>query len=187
MTYDPYQQYPPHQPDPYGYPPQQSDPYQVPSDPYQAPQVQPYSPPSGPMLPDPQPYSPPSGSMMPAPQPYMPPPGSMMPAPQPYMTPPPYGYAVPLVVAMPGRRNSEVAVWALVMGLIGIVTGWCLLGLPCIAAVILGHVGLADTKSGEKSGRGQAVAGLVLGYIALAPAVILFFWAFLGGVMGAGA
>jgi hypothetical protein len=165
MTYDPYQ-YPPHQPDPYQYPPQ-ADPYEPPVPPYSPPPAQAYHPPPV------QAYNPP-GSMMPVPQPYMPP------------HPPPYGYAVPLVVAMPGRPSSAVAVWALVMGLVGIVTGWCLLGLPCIAAVILGHVALADTKSGEKSGRGQAIAGLALGYIALAPAIILFFLAVLGGMVESG-
>ena len=145
--------------DPYRYPPPPHDPYQpTQHDPYQAP-VQPYSPPPGPLVPAPQPYQPPY--------------------------PPPYGYAVPIPIAyVPARPSSGLAVWALVMGLVGMFFGWCLLGLPCIAAVVLGHAALADTKSGEKSGRGQAAAGLALGYLALAPALILFFMVVLGGLVG---
>ncbi len=95
----------------------------------------------------------------------------------------PYTYVQP-VIAMPQRPSSGTAVWALVLGIVGVVFGWCLLGLPCLAAVVLGHVALTETKSGEKAGRGQAIAGLALGYVALAPAVILFFWAIVGGAGG---
>jgi hypothetical protein len=55
-----------------------------------------------------------------------------------------------------------------------------LFGLPCIAAVIVGHVALAETKDDAKTGRGMAVAGLVLGYVALAPAIIFFLWLIAG-------
>ncbi|MET0418132.1 MAG: DUF4190 domain-containing protein [Actinoplanes sp.] len=102
-------------------------------------------------------------------------------------SPVPYGYVAPMAVAyVPPRPSSGLAVWALVMGIVGVVAGWCLLGLPCLLAVILGHAALADTKSGEKAGRGQAVTGLALGYAALAPAIIVFFWVVLGGMMGIG-
>ncbi|MFI5938102.1 DUF4190 domain-containing protein [Actinoplanes sp. NPDC051494] len=71
----------------------------------------------------------------------------------------------------------------MVMGIVGLLAGWCLLGLPCIAAVILGHIETAATANGARSGRGMAVAGLVMGYIGVLPAVIVFFWL----VFGAGA
>lgn len=83
-----------------------------------------------------------------------------------------------LVVA--ARPSSTAAVWALVLGLVGFFAGWCMLGVPCLAAVIVGHVAVADTRNDRKSGRGMAIAGLALGYVALAPAVILFFWLVLG-------
>lgn len=86
------------------------------------------------------------------------------------------------LVVQPTRPASTVAVWALITGVVGVLAGWCLLGVPCIAAVVLGHVGMAQTKDGRLSGRGMAVAGLVLGYVALIPAVILFFWMVLGGI-----
>jgi hypothetical protein len=94
----------------------------------------------------------------------------------------PAGY--PMTYA-PARPSSTVSVWAIVLGIVGVFGGWCLFGLPCIAAIILGHVGLADTKDGGKSGRGMAVTGLVTGYVMVLPAIILFFWMVLGAGMGA--
>jgi hypothetical protein len=95
-------------------------------------------------------------------------------------SPVPYGYTQPPIMVTPAKPSSGWAVWALVVGLVGFFFGWCLLGIPCLAAVILGHVAIADTKNDVKSGRGMAVAGLVLGYLAVAPAIILFFWVILG-------
>jgi hypothetical protein len=83
------------------------------------------------------------------------------------------------------RPNSTVAVWALVTGIVGVLAGWCLLGLPCIAAVVLGHVALSQTKTDAVKGRGMAVAGLVLGYVALIPAVIFCLYAVIGAFGGA--
>lgn len=92
-----------------------------------------------------------------------------------YPQPPPY-------VVMQSPPSSGWAVASLVFGVIGLFTGWCLLGIPCLAAVVMGHVGMAGTKSGRKSGRGMAVAGLVMGYVGLAPAIIVFFWLGVGGL-----
>lgn len=80
----------------------------------------------------------------------------------------------------PGRRSSTVAVWALVTGVIGVLAGWCMFGLPSIAAIALGHVGVSQTKDDQMSGRGMAVAGLILGYVAIIPAIVLTFWMILG-------
>lgn len=84
-------------------------------------------------------------------------------------------------MAEPSKPSSSSAVWALALGVIGLLAGWCLLGAPCIAAVIVGHIALNDTKDDRKTGRGMAVTGLVLGYVALIPAMILFFWMIVGG------
>ena len=92
-------------------------------------------------------------------------------------------YAMPVLT--PALPASGFAVWALVMGVIGFVAGWCLFGVPCLAAIALGHAGLAQTKAGTMSGRGMAVAGLVLGYVMLLPAIIFTVWMLAG--TGAGA
>ncbi|MEV4490173.1 DUF4190 domain-containing protein [Micromonospora coxensis] len=58
-------------------------------------------------------------------------------------------------------------------------------GLPCLLAVVLGHVGLHETRDGRRFGRGMAVAGLVLGYVFVAPMVLFTIMVFFGGVVGA--
>lgn len=86
-------------------------------------------------------------------------------------TPPPYQPPPPIVFVPPPRRTSGAAVTSLVMGLLGLFGGWCLCGVPCILAVVFGHIGAARTRSGEVAGHGMAVAGLVLGYIFVLPAI----------------
>lgn len=51
-----------------------------------------------------------------------------------------------------------------------------------ILAVIFGHVALGQIKKaeGRQTGRGMAIAGLVLGYIGVASLVVIFFALFLG-------
>ena len=87
--------------------------------------------------------------------------------------------------AVPVRPPSGVSVSALILGIAGVVLGLCTFGLPNIAAVILGHMGLADTKDGTKSGRGMAIAGLVMGYVTLAPAIVFSVWVLVGAVTSA--
>jgi hypothetical protein len=60
--------------------------------------------------------------------------------------------------------------------------------LAGIAENFLGHVALGHTKDGRIGGRGMAVTGLTLGYVTVAPAIILFFTVGLGmiGTMFAG-
>ncbi|NMO52408.1 DUF4190 domain-containing protein [Actinoplanes sp. TBRC 11911] len=168
MTYPPPDPYAPPPQEPDGVPPTRS--FSVPpTQPYGMPPVEPYTPPT-------EPYSAPPTS------PYRVPAYGGPPAPA-YVAP----YVQPTIMVTPVRPNSTVAVWALVLGIVGLVAGWCLLALPCVAAVILGHIGLADTRSGAKAGRGMAIAGLVTGYVGLVPEIILFFWLFMGGILSAGA
>lgn len=62
-------------------------------------------------------------------------------------------------------KTSGMAVGSLICGILGL-----LLWLPCIPAVILGHLGLSAIKksAGALKGRGMAVAGLVMGYVMIA-------------------
>ncbi|WP_280839826.1 DUF4190 domain-containing protein [Micromonospora sp. A200] len=98
-------------------------------------------------------------------------------------SPPAVRYPTPLLVAALPTSGSATA--AMVLGIVGVLGGWCVFGLPCLLAVILGHIGLHETRDGLKSGRGMAVAGLVLGYVFVAPAVALTVMVFFGGVIGA--
>jgi hypothetical protein len=95
-------------------------------------------------------------------------------------------YQTPIVVTVTAPPASGAATASLVLGLIGILVGYCLFGIPCVLAVIFGHIGLVQTRGGEKSGRGMAVAGLVLGYICVIP-MIIFTVLFIGLIFGSAA
>ncbi|MEV1328551.1 DUF4190 domain-containing protein [Micromonospora costi] len=88
-----------------------------------------------------------------------------------------------VLVQVPPASGAATA--SMVFGILGVLGGWCLFGLPCILAVVLGHVGLHETRQGTKSGRGMAVAGLVLGYVFIAPMIAFTIMLFFGGVVGA--
>ncbi|HEV7709987.1 MAG TPA: DUF4190 domain-containing protein [Asanoa sp.] len=140
-------------------PPQQPyDPYQAPpqSDPYQVAPPQSYDP----YQPAPQPFSA---------APY---PASPVPYQQPYLPQQPVHF-----VAVPVAPTSGTAVVSLIAGIIGILGGWCVFGVPCAIAIITGHVAQRETKTGARGGNGLAIAGLVLGYIGIVPAVLftIFF------------
>jgi hypothetical protein len=73
--------------------------------------------------------------------------------------------SAPASVVSAQRRTSACAIWSLVLGILG-------LSLP---AVICGHMGLSRIKraNGFLEGKGLAIAGLVLGYVALAITFLL--------------
>ncbi|GLW34659.1 DUF4190 domain-containing protein [Actinoplanes regularis] len=83
--------------------------------------------------------------------------------------PGPYGPMYPQT-ATPA---SGWAVAALVLGIVSVLGGFCLLAIPCIGAVVCGHVGLADTRPGTNGGRSMAIAGLIMGYLGLLLALLL--------------
>ncbi|SFE53044.1 protein of unknown function [Actinoplanes philippinensis] len=100
-------------------------------------------------------------------------------APQPY---PQQQYAQPPMIRV--APTSGWAAASLVLGLIGLFGGWCAIGIPCILAVVAGHIGLKETQDGSRGGRGMAVAGLILGYLVVIPAVLIFFTVGGLGVIG---
>ncbi|GAA5047101.1 hypothetical protein HNP84_000436 [Thermocatellispora tengchongensis] len=71
------------------------------------------------------------------------------------------------------QATSGAAVASLIFGIIGIFASWCLFGIPSILAIVLGHVAAGKTRRGLRPGHGMAVAGLILGYIVVIPAIIL--------------
>jgi hypothetical protein len=81
------------------------------------------------------------------------------------VTPPPE----PLVFVRPGRRVNALAVVSLVTGLLWM--GW----LGSFAAIITGHMALHQIarSAGTQSGRAAALAGLCVGYCALAALVFI--------------
>lgn len=86
--------------------------------------------------------------------------------------------------------HSSVSTASLVLALLGAVAVICGMGLfgfmsalPSVVAGGLGHQGMHETRDGAHTGRGQAVAGLMLSYGALA---LIFFAFVIGAVEPAG-
>lgn len=79
--------------------------------------------------------------------------------------PPPPMRAVP-ITPLPARPNtSQMAVWAMVTGLISLL---CCCGIAAPVAIVLGAVALSRLKSNpELTGSGYAIAGIVLGIVAI--------------------
>jgi Domain of unknown function (DUF4190) len=96
-------------------------------------------------------------SLPPPADPYGPPPGY----------PPAYGYGAPRYVQP--RNTNGMAIASLVCGVVGFST--C--GVTSILAVIFGHIGLGQIKRNDEDGHGFAIAGLVLGYIAVGLAALV--------------
>ncbi len=76
----------------------------------------------------------------------------------------------------PVRRNG-VGVTALVVGVVALVLAVLVIFFPIAAvlgiiAVVLGIVGISRASRGEADNRGQAIAGLVTGLIALIIAIV---------------
>lgn len=80
------------------------------------------------------------------------------------------------------RPTSGLAVGALVAGIVGLMLGFCTFGVASVPAVVLGHLALTDTHGERKTGRGMAVAGLALGYVGLAGAVVLVLLGLIGSL-----
>ncbi|MGJ9404404.1 DUF4190 domain-containing protein [Arthrobacter sp. KK5.5] len=93
------------------------------------------------------------------------------PAPQnPYAAQAPQQQAHPGVYpgAYPAAEPKTLSIVALVLGIVGLVTGGFLL-LPQIGAIVVGHIALRR----EPEGRGMAIAGLVLGYLVVVLGLVL--------------
>jgi len=61
------------------------------------------------------------------------------------------------------------AIWALVLGILGLVCCGLVGGIP---AIILGNMAKKEIDAGQGTGRGMAQAGFILGIVALALLVL---------------
>ncbi|MCT1446868.1 MULTISPECIES: DUF4190 domain-containing protein [Brevibacterium] len=116
-----------------------------------------------------------------------------------YSQPVTYGtYGTPTVVY---RKSNGLAGWAMWMGIIGLAGGFVcglLSMIPFIGwffsfilmflwiapflAVIFGHVSLGQIKRSGEDGRGQAMAGLIMGYISIGLGLLAIIVAAVVGV-----
>ena len=76
----------------------------------------------------------------------------------------------------PAPATSGLAIASLVLSLVGLLFGWiCCMPLFSILAVVFGHISYAQItgKPYRYSGRGLAIAGLIIGYIGMVVSVIV--------------
>ena len=89
----------------------------------------------------------------------------------------------------PTPQGPSNSVWAIVSLIAGVLAWLGIFGLGGLAAVITGHIAKNEIKksAGSLSGDGLATAGLVLGYLNLALALvgICFFVLIMVGAIGA--
>jgi hypothetical protein len=74
-------------------------------------------------------------------------------------------------------RTNGMAIAALILAVLGLVA--C--GIPSIAAVVFGHIGIhqINRSDGAEQGKGLAIAGLIIGYLMIA----VFAWIVIAAVM----
>lgn len=114
----------------------------------------------------------------PPPPPYGPYPGSYPPPPpQPYS-----GYSPPPI----GPKNG-LGIAALVVAIIGLVFCWTVVGgvILGVGAVILGFVARGRVKRGQATNGGVAIAGIVLGFLAIIVSLVFIpIWIGVFGEVG---
>ena len=104
----------------------------------------------------PEPYVPQAAPLPTYPAPAYPPPGYVQP-----------GYAPPPVYAPQSKPKTWMNWVAFGCGLAVFFT--CVSFIP---AIVFGHLGMAAAKRGEADQKGVGIAGLVIGYVALAGAIL---------------
>ncbi len=105
----------------------------------------------------------------------MPPPGGFAPPPPGGFAPPPPGGFTPASVytgAPLQAQSNGLATAALVCGILILCFG-CLTGIP---ALVLGIMGLKKSEELGGTGKGQAVAGIVLGALSIVGVILYFIW-----------
>jgi Domain of unknown function (DUF4190) len=71
-------------------------------------------------------------------------------------------------MSRPDAPRNEVGVASVLLGLVGLITCWLMLGVPFgIAAVVTGDVARRRVARGEANNSRTALAGIVLGAIAI--------------------
>lgn len=92
----------------------------------------------------------------------------------------------------PAAPTNQLSLWSMITGIAALTIGWVIWVPFGIAAVILGHLGLAQVKKTGEQGRTYALTGLITGYISIGIGIIivalfaLFFGALLVGGLGYG-
>lgn len=77
----------------------------------------------------------------------------------------------------PPRPTNGLAIASLVCGIVGLFVPFV-----CLAAIILGHMGLSAVKRTGEGGRGYALAGAILGWVATVLGILSLVGLFMFGL-----
>lgn len=97
-----------------------------------------------------------------------------------YPQPPQYPQPQPPYVYAAKPPYDGLAITSFILGLIWL--GW----LGSILAVIFGHIALRNINRTQASGRGLAIAGLILGYIGVSTLALFILFGIIGALSGSG-
>lgn len=86
----------------------------------------------------------------------------------------------------PQQPSQSMALASMIVGIVGVVTGWCLGPIPGIVALVLGSIALSQIKKSpeEVGGRPYAIAGIALGGVNVAFFVLMLIWVLLRAAFG---
>jgi hypothetical protein len=81
----------------------------------------------------------------------------------------PLASLLPDVALQAPGRTDPLAVWSLILGIVGFIACSCCGPLLSVPAIVTGHISLSNCSRDPKlEGKGMAIAGLVTGYVAIA-------------------
>ncbi len=83
---------------------------------------------------------------------------------------------------MSGTEKNNLGVWALVLGIVGMVCCGFFTGIP---AIILGNKSRQAAEMGQANNGTLGMVGMVLGWIAVAFGILAVIWLIFLGGMGA--
>ena len=98
--------------------------------------------------------------------------------PDPYAQP--YGAPVAPYGAPVVKQSNGMAIAALICGIVGLLSSWCIGVVPSIRGVVFGILGLKKSTEMGGEGKGMAIAGLVCGGIGLLASII--YWLLVGWI-----
>lgn len=95
----------------------------------------------------------------------------------------PYPAYAPPVPAARQRRTNGMSIASLVVAIVGLLSSPCWGAGAAIGLVgaVLGHVGLRQTRQRDEEGGGLAIAGVTVGWVAVAIGIValgleIYFW-----------
>lgn len=92
----------------------------------------------------------------------------------------PHSYGPDPSMYQPGQKMNVMALVSFISSLVSFITG----GLLAIVGVITGHIAMNQLKQSEETGKGFAIAGLVISYAQILLLILLIGFVVIVGIIG---